>query len=246
MQDIQTSPTPPAASGAASTSATAAAAARTSGKASNAGTPRTDSFPADAQVPMSRSRSTRRNNNVESHHSSGTASNESLSNAQPSAAKRSHKKGSGGGSVGLPKGLPKELQPFNKSPVNTRALVHSPTPPSPRDLDGNDDEAMSGPGSVLSELDINTSLDPPPNLNNDGSMGGNDDGEADARVEAEGLGQVEGEAEVEGDDEDDDEPKYCYCNSVSYGEMVACDNDNCEREWFHLACVGLTRPPGSK
>ncbi|ROT42476.1 hypothetical protein SODALDRAFT_16551 [Sodiomyces alkalinus F11] len=52
---------------------------------------------------------------------------------------------------------------------------------------------------------------------------------------------------VQGDDEeaeiDADEPLYCYCNSVSYGEMVACDADDCEREWFHLECVGLKVAP---
>ncbi len=46
--------------------------------------------------------------------------------------------------------------------------------------------------------------------------------------------------------DEEDEPRYCYCNGVSYGEMVACDNSGCPREWFHLECVGLTRPPGSK
>ncbi|KAG6005318.1 hypothetical protein E4U21_000233 [Claviceps maximensis] len=55
---------------------------------------------------------------------------------------------------------------------------------------------------------------------------------------------------MQGDDDegeiDADEPTYCYCNSVSYGEMVACDADGCEREWFHLACVGLKVAPGSK
>ena len=30
---------------------------------------------------------------------------------------------------------------------------------------------------------------------------------------------------------DADEPVYCYCQQVSYGEMVGCDNDNCAREW---------------
>ncbi|KAI1381344.1 hypothetical protein F4677DRAFT_440557 [Hypoxylon crocopeplum] len=51
-----------------------------------------------------------------------------------------------------------------------------------------------------------------------------------------------------GDDEGDvdaDEPLYCYCNGVSYGEMVACDADDCEREWFHLDCVGLKAAPPS-
>ena len=53
---------------------------------------------------------------------------------------------------------------------------------------------------------------------------------------------------MQGDDDDDDdvdgmEPRYCYCNQVSYGEMVACDMDSCPREWFHLDCVGLAKAP---
>ncbi|EEH08094.1 PHD finger domain-containing protein [Histoplasma capsulatum G186AR] len=48
----------------------------------------------------------------------------------------------------------------------------------------------------------------------------------------------------QGDDEEEEgEPRYCYCNQVSFGEMVACDNETCPREWFHLSCVGLSRAP---
>ncbi len=47
----------------------------------------------------------------------------------------------------------------------------------------------------------------------------------------------------EDDEIGDDEPTYCYCNGVSYGEMVGCDADGCEREWFHLECVGLKVAP---
>lgn len=65
-----------------------------------------------------------------------------------------------------------------------------------------------------------------------------------------------GEAEGDGDDK-----TYCFCGAVSYGEMIACDQFECEREWvrtymilssfrliryfwkFHLACIGLTVPP---
>ncbi|KAK3368852.1 hypothetical protein B0T24DRAFT_721905 [Lasiosphaeria ovina] len=39
------------------------------------------------------------------------------------------------------------------------------------------------------------------------------------------------------------EPRYCYCNQVSYGEMVSCDADDCLREWFHLGCVDPTAAP---
>lgn len=42
---------------------------------------------------------------------------------------------------------------------------------------------------------------------------------------------------------DPNEPTYCYCDEVSSGEMVACDNEDCPREWFHLPCVGFTQPP---
>ncbi|KAL4210869.1 hypothetical protein AB4K20DRAFT_1561980 [Rhizopus microsporus] len=45
---------------------------------------------------------------------------------------------------------------------------------------------------------------------------------------------------------DPNEPKYCYCNQVSFGDMIACDGENCEKEWFHYACVGLDEPPVGK
>ncbi|GME69814.1 unnamed protein product [[Candida] boidinii] len=41
----------------------------------------------------------------------------------------------------------------------------------------------------------------------------------------------------------DGEPVYCYCQQVSYGEMVGCDGANCKREWFHLPCIGLKELP---
>ncbi|GAA5848931.1 hypothetical protein JCM9279_004668 [Rhodotorula babjevae] len=45
---------------------------------------------------------------------------------------------------------------------------------------------------------------------------------------------------------DPNEPTYCYCNRVSFGEMIACENDDCSREWFHLGCVGLEHAPEGK
>jgi inhibitor of growth protein 3 len=44
-------------------------------------------------------------------------------------------------------------------------------------------------------------------------------------------------------DEDDDAKKYCICQNVSFGDMVACDNDDCPDEWFHWSCVGLKSEP---
>lgn len=45
---------------------------------------------------------------------------------------------------------------------------------------------------------------------------------------------------------DPHEPRYCLCNQVSYGDMVACDNEDCPYEWFHYPCVGVTAPPKGK
>jgi hypothetical protein len=39
------------------------------------------------------------------------------------------------------------------------------------------------------------------------------------------------------------EPIYCVCRQVAFGEMVSCDNEDCEIEWFHYPCVGLTKEP---
>ncbi|GAA5872029.1 hypothetical protein JCM8547_006217 [Rhodosporidiobolus lusitaniae] len=42
---------------------------------------------------------------------------------------------------------------------------------------------------------------------------------------------------------DPNEPVYCYCQRVSFGEMIACENEDCSREWFHLDCVGVSQAP---
>jgi len=73
---------------------------------------------------------------------------------------------------------------------------------------------------------------------------------AQQQLMAQQRGEEDDASSVQGDGDDEDEanePRYCYCNGVSYGEMVGCDNtDGCEREWFHLECVGLKSAPSSK
>ncbi|KAI9021041.1 hypothetical protein DFJ74DRAFT_620380, partial [Hyaloraphidium curvatum] len=51
-----------------------------------------------------------------------------------------------------------------------------------------------------------------------------------------------------GEEEQDEDTRtlYCLCGRESYGEMVACDNEECEIEWFHYDCVGLLVPPRGK
>lgn len=45
---------------------------------------------------------------------------------------------------------------------------------------------------------------------------------------------------------DPNEKRYCYCHQVSFGTMIACDNESCKLEWFHLGCTGLSELPGKK
>ena len=66
-----------------------------------------------------------------------------------------------------------------------------------------------------------------------------------AQLAAQSVAQEDEGSSLQDDEDDDegDEPRYCYCNQVSYGQMVGCDNKECAREWFHLECVGLSKPP---
>lgn len=68
-----------------------------------------------------------------------------------------------------------------------------------------------------------------------------------AQLAAATVGPEDEGSSLQGDDDDEDgdeqELRYCYCNEVSYGEMVGCDGKQCQREWFHLQCVGLAKAP---
>jgi hypothetical protein len=47
------------------------------------------------------------------------------------------------------------------------------------------------------------------------------------------------EAEINALPVDPTEPLYCTCRRVSYGQMIACENPDCQVEWFHFHCVGI-------
>ena len=44
-------------------------------------------------------------------------------------------------------------------------------------------------------------------------------------------------------EEASDDTKYCYCQDVSHGDMIACDNADCRIQWFHWSCTGITAEP---
>jgi hypothetical protein len=53
----------------------------------------------------------------------------------------------------------------------------------------------------------------------------------------------EPDADADVDTEGEDRKEYCFCHSVTYGNMIGCENDQCPYEWFHFKCVGLKKPP---
>eukprot|EP00752_Nemacystus_decipiens_P011288 g10031.t1 len=61
-----------------------------------------------------------------------------------------------------------------------------------------------------------------------------------AGVAAIGVGVGAGGAARKGDLGGTSEPVYCVCRQVGWGDMIGCDNEDCEHgEWFHYKCVGL-------
>ena len=70
---------------------------------------------------------------------------------------------------------------------------------------------------------------------------------AQQQVMAQRKQEIENTTPEEDDEEGagEDEERYCYCEGPSYGEMVACDNDDCPRQWFHIECLGLKTVPKS-
>lgn len=58
---------------------------------------------------------------------------------------------------------------------------------------------------------------------------------------------VEDESNVDVDEEQDEkQTQFCICDGPSSGDMIGCDNDECERQWFHFKCVGLQEAPQSE
>jgi len=80
---------------------------------------------------------------------------------------------------------------------------------------------------------------------NDDSEGGSGSDDEDDEAVTPPRRDADGDDEMgELDDEDGaDDKKYCICQSVSFGDMVACDNEACTLEWFHWGCVGLKSEP---
>lgn len=72
------------------------------------------------------------------------------------------------------------------------------------------------------------------------SLSGSDNEGSASPNSAVGTTQLDGTGDPE---DNDDETEYCICQKVSYGDMVGCDNDECQYQWFHYKCVNVTEEP---
>lgn len=125
-----------------------------------------------------------------------------------------------GGRRGTPQAGSRKKPPNKSSLSRVKKASSRNSPASTADSDLSD--AVSG--SEAEEADVSSRRSPP-------GVGKDADGD-------------EALADVDDDDDDgSDDKKYCLCHNVSYGDMVACDNDDCPFEWFHWSCVGLKSEP---
>lgn len=205
--------------------ATTAATTR-SGRATKPPTPLTSTLP--SEVPMFRSRSTRSNHNG---HQSDPAPSTSTN---PPAVKRSHKKGQGlaaqaAAAAASAMSMTTNPTAVSSVPSEISSRRSSPTEPAP--------ELVPDHASPENETLAATRV---PSGNEALMAGVAETREEGDNAEDEDANNTEGEAT-----DGKNEPRYCYCDDVSYGEMVACDGEGCEREWFHLSCVGLRTAPRS-
>ncbi|KAG9695481.1 hypothetical protein KCU95_g4614, partial [Aureobasidium melanogenum] len=198
-------------------------------------TPRTEAFP---EVGMSRTRGRHLHNG----RSRGSNTPDHSASGQDRKSQGRRKSGSGAHIL-------KQIASFNRSPDAGRRRDES------KDSEVSEDDGH-GRSSRRSQPPRVTTVSRNRRDRGNGSRGTTtsrrteasqeaDDEPAEVEMEGEGeeAGQVVDEDEGE-EGEDGDEPKYCYCGQGSFGEMIACDNDDCPMEWFHLGCTGLRAVPG--
>lgn len=62
-----------------------------------------------------------------------------------------------------------------------------------------------------------------------------DDFDYDFGEEIQGAEEAEAEeGEGEEGEEGEDKELYCFCQKLSYGEMIACDNPDCPYQWVSV------------
>ena len=36
---------------------------------------------------------------------------------------------------------------------------------------------------------------------------------------------------------------YCFCQEQEHGDMIECENTDCQYQWFHFSCIGINQAP---
>ncbi|QIW99506.1 hypothetical protein AMS68_005024 [Peltaster fructicola] len=70
--------------------------------------------------------------------------------------------------------------------------------------------------------------------------------QADATAGNDTAGSPEEDDDDDAGEDGEDTTLYCFCQKVSFGDMVGCDNDNCKYQWFHWGCVNLKHEPAGE
>jgi len=215
------------------------------GRGSVTSTPRTEAFP-DVAVSRTRGR------HLHNGHSRGSGTPDNSTSAHDRKTRGRRKSGSGAHIL-------KQIASFNRSPDADRRRDDSKGsdmseddghgrstrrsyPPRVTTISRNRRERGNGSRGTTTSRRTEPSQEPEEEA---AEVEPEAEAEAEVEVEAEAeeIEQAADEEDIE-EAEDPDEPKYCYCGQGSFGEMIACDNDDCPMEWFHLGCTGLRAVPG--
>ncbi|EJC98613.1 uncharacterized protein FOMMEDRAFT_113764 [Fomitiporia mediterranea MF3/22] len=142
-----------------------------------------------------------------------------------------------------PPETPRDLQVPSASTNNTTSNNNSNT--NTNTNNNNKAPRTSTHSSLTTNLTTNLASAIDGGVGGSPAPGGNDAGAGAVATAASSVaeGTTAGDAGGDGDGEADDGRIYCFCDNMSFGEMIGCDQPGCKREWFHLSCVGLKEAP---
>ncbi|KAI0353114.1 hypothetical protein OH77DRAFT_662796 [Trametes cingulata] len=154
---------------------------------------------------------------------SAAAASGSMSAAQPPQKKRRVTATASAGSIKLPSPVPVTSGGSGGGAYGSGSGAASSSSSASASLSG------AGSGAALQKSGLSRQVHP---MRSRRAHADEDD--AEGEEDADDAGEDGADAE--------DQELYCYCQKLSYGEMIACDNDGCRYQWFHLSCVNL-KPP---
>lgn len=189
-----------------------------SGRASKPSTPALATF---SEVP---SRSRRPSRSAETSGSGGSGNGNGGSNSGNNSASSGNNSASSGGSGTTKRSHKKGASISSQAHAQAAAAAAAQAAAAAAASNGGSGDATNGNG-----------------YNSSGSGGSG--GSSTRHHQQHQQRQNQAQNQTQNQDEDESDPLYCYCQQISFGEMIACDAEDCAREWFHLECVGLRVAP---